>query len=88
MYNSIPPTQSPTHHRHHHHLQPLVMSECCSCETQRGEDGDQPMNKSTVYFSDEASSCLSGETQRSNAVAFNSGTFIWTLHDYIGEWCV
>ena len=38
------------------------------------------MNKSVVYHSDEASACISGETQRSNSVAYNSGTFIWTLH--------
>ena len=24
---------------------PLVMSECCSCETQRGEDSDQPVSR-------------------------------------------
>ena len=60
---------------------PIVSSECCSCETQRGEDADQPLNASTVYHSDEASGCLSGETQRSNGEVYNVGTFIWTLHD-------
>ena len=60
---------------------PLVMSECCSCETQRGEDADQPLNATYVYFSNEQSGCLSGQTQASNAVSFNAGTFVWTLHD-------
>ena len=38
-----------------------------------------------MYFSDETSGCLSSQTQTSNAVAYNAGTFIWTLHDYLGE---
>ena len=27
---------------------PLVMTECCSCESQRGEDGDLPHNTTLV----------------------------------------
>jgi hypothetical protein len=57
--------------------QPIVMSECCSCETQRGEDADQPHNTSTVYFNNEASQCLEGQTQVSDSVEYNVGTFIW-----------
>ena len=67
-------------------FKPLVMSECCSCETQRGEDADQPLNASrAVYFSDEASACLGEQTQWSNAPPFVAGSFVWTMHDYIGE---
>ena len=61
-------------------LQPLVMSECCSCETQRGEDSDLP-HDSSVFHSNEASGCLRDQTQTSNAVAWMAGTFIWTLHE-------
>lgn len=65
---------------------PLVMSECCSCETQRGEDADLPRSpNSSVYYSSENSACLAAQTQVSDAPAFCAGTFIWTLHDYGGE---
>ena len=57
-----------------------MSSECCSCETQRGEDADQPLNASTVFYSDETSGCLGGQTQWSNGVVFNAGSFVWTLH--------
>ena len=48
-------------------------------------DADQPANKSVVYYSNEASQCLTEQTQVSNAPAFCAGTFVWTLHDYGGE---
>jgi beta-galactosidase/beta-glucuronidase len=64
-------------------MKPLVMSECCSCETQRGEDSDMPHN-SSVYFDNENSGCVAQQTQTSNAVTWMSGTFVWTLHDYYG----
>lgn len=63
---------------------PLVMSECCSCETQRAEDHDLPHNP-TVFYDDENSGCVSGQSQTSNAVSWMAGTFVWTLHDYFGE---
>jgi hypothetical protein len=59
-------------------MQPIVMSECCSCETQRGEDADQP-HAPSVYFDNEQSQCLEGQTQVSDAVDFNVGTFIWSV---------
>jgi hypothetical protein len=49
----------------------------CSCETQRGEDADLPKG-ATVYFSNENSACVAGETQRSDAVEYDAGTFVWT----------
>ena len=64
---------------------PLVMSECCSCETQRGEDADMPHNTSEVFYSNENSGCLAGQTQVSDGPEWMSGTFVWTMHDYVGE---
>ncbi len=68
----------------------IVMTECCSCPTQRGEDSDiVPFRPSTsapfVYNGNENSDCVNTTSQRSNAVEWVGGTFIWTLHDYIGE---
>lgn len=64
----------------------VVMSECCSCETQRGEDADLLLsrNVSTVYFSSDDNGCFERETQWSNT-PYAVGTFIWTLSDYNGE---
>ena len=59
--------------------QPVAATECCSCESQRGEDADQP-HDATVFQSDEIQSCLLDETQRFNSQAFLAGQFIWTLH--------
>ena len=53
----------------------------CSCETQRGEDADLPHDPSTVFFTDENSACLRGQTQTSNAVAYVGGTYVWTMHE-------
>jgi hypothetical protein len=53
----------------------------CSCETQRGEDADLSHDASTVFFTDENSACLQGQTQVSNGVAFVAGTFVWTMHE-------
>jgi len=65
---------------------PLVMSECCSCETQRGEDADLKSEwDSSVYFSNENSGCVRDQTQTSNAVDWMAGSYVWTLHDYVGE---
>lgn len=64
---------------------PLVATECCSCETQRGEDADLPHNTSYVYFSNENQQCLEDQTQVSNGQEYIAGTFVWTIHDYVGE---
>eukprot|EP00038_Savillea_parva_P030026 m.75023 g.75023 ORF g.75023 m.75023 type:complete len:1021 (+) comp8957_c0_seq1:151-3213(+) len=65
----------------------VVMTECCSCETQRGEDTDLLpfVNQSRVYFSNENAACVEEQTQRSNSLDYVGGTFVWTLHDYLGE---
>lgn len=62
----------------------LVATECCSCETQRGEDADLlPFRPSTkapfVYASNENSACLKEQTQASNAVSWVGGTFVYVI---------
>jgi len=64
---------------------PLVMTECCSCENQRGEDADMPHNSTLVHFNDDVSECLSGQVSQSDQVEWIAGTFVWTFHDYMGE---
>ena len=64
---------------------PLVMTECCSCQNQRGEDADQPHNRTAVHYDSEVAGCLSEQTRRSDLPEFVAGTFVWTLHDYLGE---
>ena len=57
----------------------VVMTECCSCETQRGEDTDLLpfVNQSRVYFSNENAACVEDQTQRSNSLDYVGGTFVW-----------
>ena len=72
----------------YHELQPekpLVMTECCSCETQRGEDADQrPAWSPGTFYGNENSECVAQQTQVSNGVPWMAGSFVWTLHDYYG----
>jgi hypothetical protein len=55
---------------------PLAMTECCSCQNQRGEDADQPHNATTVHYTSEVSGCLAQQTQVSDAPEFVAGTFV------------
>ena len=64
---------------------PLVGSECCSCETQRGEDNDIPYNTSLVYYSNFNADCVARETNWGLALPFVAGQFVWTAFDYSGE---
>lgn len=69
----------------------LVATECCSCETQRGEDADllpfRPSIKAPfVYASNENSACLKEQTQASNAVSWVGGTFVYVIMCLC--WCV
>ena len=57
---------------------PLAMTECCSCQNQRGEDADQPHNKSEVYYDSDVASCLEQQTSVSDAPEFVAGTFVWS----------
>lgn len=71
---------------------PTAATECCSCLSQRGEDGDRtprvnpksPGN-ATVFFSSMNADCVWQQTQWSDSLDFVAGSFVWTLHDYVGE---
>jgi len=62
---------------------PLVMTECCSCENQRGEDADQPHNETLVHYNDEVAGCLADQVGVSDLTEYVGGTFVWVLHDYM-----
>lgn len=63
---------------------PLAMTECCSCQNQRGEDADQPHDKA-VHYDSNVAGCLQQQTSVSDLPEYVAGTFVWTLHDYMGE---
>ena len=52
---------------------------------QRGEDADQPHNKASVHYNSDVAGCLHEQTSRSDVPEYMAGTFVWTLHDYMGE---
>jgi len=64
---------------------PLVASECCSCETQRGEADDIPLNASTVFYSELNADCQAQQTQWALGLPYVAGSFVWTAFDYYGE---
>ena len=64
---------------------PLVASECCSCETMRGEADDLPMNTSIVFYSEFNAPCQASQTQDALGLEYVSGSFVWTAFDYYGE---
>ncbi len=58
---------------------PLVMSECCSCETQRGEDEDLRAHRSrSTFCGNENSGHLHGQVSTSDAPEWMAGTYGWT----------
>jgi len=59
---------------------PIFESECCSCNTQRGE----PRRTDLVEPSFNAD-CLASQTNASQGVPWVVGGMIWTLFDYYGE---
>jgi hypothetical protein len=59
---------------------PEFSSECCSCNTQRGEDQNQPGVESSFN-----ADCVASQTNASNGVDFVVGSMVWTLFDYYGE---
>ena len=67
---------------------PLVASECCSCETQRGEADDVAHNKSLVYYSEFNADCLAQQTQWALGLDYVSGSFVWTAFDCACACCV
>lgn len=56
----------------------VVMTECCSCETQRGEDADllSTRNASYIYASNEAAACLARQVAISDNVTWVGGTHV------------
>lgn len=63
---------------------PLVGSECCSCETMRGEADDLPMNSSIVFYSEFNAPCQASQTQDALGLPYVAGSFVWTALDYYG----
>ena len=61
---------------------PIFMSECCSCNTQRGEDEDGGGVSVEHNFN---APCVEGQTNASNGVDYVAGSMVWTLFDYYGE---
>jgi len=64
---------------------PLAATECCSCETQRGEANDMSYNKSLVYYSEFNADCVARETNWALGLDYVAGSFVWTAFDYYGE---
>jgi beta-galactosidase/beta-glucuronidase len=65
---------------------PLFASECCSCETMRGEDVSvKAKTTGPGTLQSFNADCVAAQTQGSNALPFVSGTMVWTLFDYYGE---
>ncbi|KAG7359270.1 beta-galactosidase [Nitzschia inconspicua] len=68
---------------------PILMSECCSCNTMRGEDeGCETIKDNPHYTCDQKAfngRCLENLVNASDGAEYSSGTFVWTLFDYYGE---
>ncbi|CAB9511983.1 galactosidase BoGH2A [Seminavis robusta] len=68
---------------------PIFQSECCSCNTMRGEDegcetGRDNPHSGCVQKTFNAR-CLERLVNASDGVAYAAGTMVWTLFDYYGE---
>ena len=74
-----------------HPTRPMFMSECCSCNSQRGENecrgkgcdggGNQQAHDATAIESSFNANCVAGQVNVSNGVPWMSGTMVWTLMD-------
>ena len=93
LFTSHPPPPNPSQAYHRAWpARPTAATECCSCLSQRGEDVDitphvnpkKPGNNS-VFYSNFNADCVKEQTQWSDALTFVAGTYVWTLHDYMGE---
>ena len=63
---------------------PIFESECCSCNTMRGENtgiesSDGGSNAVQKSFN---ADCVQSQTNASNGAPFVVGTMVWTLFDY------
>ena len=59
---------------------PSIVSECCLCESQRGEDISYPMIISSFN-----ANCTQPQTSALLSRPFLSGCLVWSLFDYFGE---
>ena len=66
---------------------PEFASECCSCNSQRGEDvGGAGSGRGGVWTKKSFNAdCTSSQTNASDGVRYVAGTMVWTLFDYYGE---
>ena len=68
---------------------PIFMSECCSCNTMRGEDeGCETLHDNPHTACNQKAfnaRCLENLVNASDGVAYAAGTMVWTLFDYYGE---
>ncbi len=60
---------------------PLYASECCSCNTMRGEDMPSSAGLQQSFNGD----CQAGQTNATDGIDYAIGTMVWTLFDYYGE---
>eukprot|EP01059_Diplonema_ambulator_P008605 TRINITY_DN1826_c0_g1_i3.p1 TRINITY_DN1826_c0_g1~~TRINITY_DN1826_c0_g1_i3.p1 ORF type:complete len:932 (+),score=309.95 TRINITY_DN1826_c0_g1_i3:251-2797(+) len=64
---------------------PTFASECCSCESMRGEDVSNSSAGGPGVLEEFNADCVAAQTNDSNGLPFMSGTMVWTLFDYFGE---
>jgi beta-galactosidase/beta-glucuronidase len=69
---------------------PIFMSECCSCNTMRGEDeGCETEHDNPHSPCDQKAfngRCLEQLVNASDGVDYSAGTMVWTLFDYYGKY--
>jgi Glycoside hydrolase family 2 C-terminal domain 5/Domain of unknown function (DUF4982)/Glycosyl hydrolases family 2, TIM barrel domain len=68
---------------------PILMSECCSCNTMRDEDEGCETTRDNPHYACVQRSfnarCLERLVNASDGVDYSAGTMVWTLFDYYGE---
>lgn len=72
-------------------VKPLLVSECCSCQSQRGvnqgnvpSNGPQP-NVTDKHYAAFNADCLQQYVNFTDSLPYVAGSMIWTLEDYAGE---
>lgn len=68
---------------------PIFMSECCSCNSMRGEDEGCETEYDNPHSACDQKAfnarCLEKLVNVSDGVDYSAGTMVWTLFDYYGE---
>lgn len=71
---------------------PLIGSECCSCQSERGMDqgtltsGGYPYNgTANKHYRSFNGDCLQQQVNITDSLPYVAGSMVWTLGDYIGE---